>query len=371
MKIDVVFPVLPPAIDGIGDHTALLSAALSDLADVRILTAQEEYVPIPGVRVEQGFTTDKRSGVLRIIGAVRARKPDWVFLQFNQFSYGRWGLNPFLPAAMRRIKETVPGTRFAWMVHEDYMPPTSLKKAIMSMWQRNQFQRLGNSADVIFFSIEPWVEQYGSWFPDARVEHLPVGSNIPTATIDRTEARARLNLGDEILVFGYFGSIRGDRRFDAVTSLVRTASETGRDVRLLYVGPDVERTRTLLGSDQLITPGWLEPQEAANTLVASDILLAPYVDGASSRRGGFLVGLQLGIATLGNLGALTDASLARESGRAFMLAPDAATPAFVEAGLALANEPDLRRALGNAGAALFEKRFAWKAIARSVSKALG
>jgi glycosyltransferase involved in cell wall biosynthesis len=370
MRIDVVFPVLPPTIDGIGDHTALLCRALAEKADVRILTAQEEYVPIPGVTVERGFTTDRRSGVLRLVGAVRSRKPDWVFLQFNQFSYGRWGLNPFLPAAMRRIKESVPGTRIAWMVHEDYMPPTSFKRAVMSMWQRAQFRQLGNAAHVIFFSIEPWVEQYGSWFPDARIEHLPVGSNIPDATMTRAESRTRIGVDDGVLLLGYFGAIRGDRRFDAVAALVHATARSGREVRLLYVGPDVDRAQAHLGSDHLITSGWLEPQEAANRLMASDILIAPYSDGASSRRGGFLAGLQLGLATLGNVGPLTDVSLAEKNGSAFLLAQDATTSAFVEAGMRLVDDPELRNRLGVGAEALFAERYAWSAIARSLYREL-
>ena len=370
MRIDVVFPVLPPTIDGIGDHTALLSRALANRADVRILTAQEEYSPIPGVKVERGFTTDHRRGILRIVGAVKTRKPDWVFLQFNQFSYGRWGLNPFLPVAMRRIKESLPGTRIAWMVHEDYMPPTSFKRAVMSTWQRAQFQRLGNVADVIFFSIEPWLEQYRDWFPDARLEHLPVGSNIPDATMTRPESRTRMGVDEGVLLLGYFGAIRGDRRFDAVAALVHATARSGRDVRLLYVGPDVARAREHLGSNHLIASGWLEPQEAANTLMASDILLAPYVDGASSRRGGFLAGLQLGLATLGNVGALTDVSLAEKSDSAFLLAQDATTFAFVEAGLRLVGDPELRKRLGRGAKALFAERYAWPSIARSLYREL-
>ena len=41
MKIDILFPVLPPTIDGIGDHTARLAAALSGFAQVRILMGVE------------------------------------------------------------------------------------------------------------------------------------------------------------------------------------------------------------------------------------------------------------------------------------------------------------------------------------------
>jgi glycosyltransferase involved in cell wall biosynthesis len=323
------------------------------------------------VKVERGFTTDHRRGILRIVGAVKARKPDWVFLQFNQFSYGRWGLNPFLPVAMRRIKESLPGTRIAWMVHEDYMPPTSLKRAVMSMWQRAQFQQLGNVADVIFFSIEPWLEQYRDWFPDARMSVLPVGSNIPAATISRHEARKRLDLNENDLVFAYFGSVRVDRRMDAVTRLVEATLQTGYKARLLYVGVDIERVRTHLPLEHVLAAGPLHPQDVSDVLMASDIFLAPYLDGASGRRGGFLAGLQLGLPTVSNSGALTDPNVRVQHEKAFLLAADSTNEAFVEQGLRLVANPDLRLRLGESGAAYFKERYSWPTLVNTILAELG
>ena len=131
----------------------------------------------------------KRHEILRIVDVIEKDRPDWLFIQFNQFSYGRWGLNPFLPLAIARIRRRCPGTRIAWMAHEDFVPITNWRFAVMTIWQRAQFKALGQMADHIFFSIEPWTEKYQAWFPRKPVTHLPVGSNIPHVGPSRDEAR--------------------------------------------------------------------------------------------------------------------------------------------------------------------------------------
>jgi glycosyltransferase involved in cell wall biosynthesis len=370
MRIDVVFPVLPPTIDGIGDHTALLSRALANSADVRILTAQEEYLPIPGVKVERGFTTDHRRGILRIVGAVKARKPDWVFLQFNQFSYGRWGLNPFLPVAMRRIKESLPGTRIAWMVHEDYMPPTSLKRAVMSMWQRAQFQQLGNVADVIFFSIEPWLEQYRDWFPDARLEHLPVGSNIPRVGVDRSVAREALRIRDNTLVVGYFGTMHGSRLKDPLRRAVERIRGAIPDLVVLNVGPDGPALSSLINGTAIIDAGSLPASDVSLHLEAMDLHATAFMDGVSTRRGSFMAGLQHGVATIANTGIHTGPRLLAQHEQSMMLSPIGDDDAFVSNAVRVASDPQLRARLSAAGRLFHDANYAWPVIADHLYRTL-
>src|SRR4051794_30823895 len=112
MKIQIAAAALPPLIDGIGDYTAGLATQLSRSADVHVLTTCEHPVnPIPGVRISPAFSPGVRRSVRRLTGFVAAERPDWFVLEFNQFSFGRWGLNPFLPAVLRRIRRTWPAMR--------------------------------------------------------------------------------------------------------------------------------------------------------------------------------------------------------------------------------------------------------------------
>lgn len=366
MRIDLLFPALPPALDGIGDHTARLAEALAPYAEVRILTAQSDALPIPGVRIEHAFTLASRSGIQSVQEAVAAAPPDVLLVEFNQFSYGRWGLNPYLPWTLAAIKRAFPSVHLAWMAHEDFVPPTSWKNRIMRRWQRWQFQRLGALADTIFFSIEPWARQYADWFPDTPVFHLPVGSNMPDFGLSHSAARARLGIPDSTLVAGIFGTLHASR----LTSLMRTAAEVlyeemGEDFLLLYVGPDGETARTLLGSVPLRDAGRLAPEDVSMHLSAMDLQLAPFLDGVSTRRGSVLAALQHGLPVVSTDGPLTDPLLRSAHGDALLLAPLASPAQFVDLACSLGTSASLRKRIGAGARVLYEDALSFDVITRS------
>src|SRR5690242_11391926 len=154
MKIHIIAPALPPSFDAIGDYTALLSRELARRASVKVLLPYgPEPDPIPAVVTAQVFDRNRRGSVRQIKGHVETDQPDWVLLQFNQFSYGRWGLNPWLPLTMKAIKRRNPSVQTAVMMHENFVPPHSLKNRVMRIWQRWQFCTLIQTADRAMFSI--------------------------------------------------------------------------------------------------------------------------------------------------------------------------------------------------------------------------
>lgn len=370
MTIDLVFPVLPPALDGIGDHTARLAEALSDRASVRVLTAQAEAAPIPGATVEPAFSCPPRRGVRALADAVAADPPDWLFLQFNQFSYGRWGLNPFLPAVLYQIQRRCPGTRLAVLFHEDFLPASSWRNALMTTWQRAQFWTLGRLANQVFFSIEPWVRQYRSWFPETPVDHLPVGSNIPRVEAERDAVRRRLGIGEETVVLGVFGSLHASRLLPHVRAAADAVRREADDALLLYAGPDGEDFRRAMGGRAVLDAGRLPARAVSRHVQAMDVYLAPFVDGVSTRRGSFLVALQHGVPTVGTRGPLTDPMLSERDGEAFVLAPADDAEAFGRAAASLCYAPERRRDIGVGAQRFFRAEFRWTTIADRALRAL-
>lgn len=370
MRIDLVFPVLPPALDGIGDHTARLAEALSGRASVRVLTAQAEADAIPGVTVETAFPYPPRRGVLALADAVRATPPDWLFLQFNQFSYGHWGFNPFLPAVLYQIRRHCPNTRLAVLFHEDFLPATNWKNAMMTTWQRAQFWALGRLADRVFFSIEPWVGQYRSWFPETPTHHLPVGSNIPQVEAERTTVRRRLGLDDEPFVLGVFGSLHESRLRSHIRAAGEAVAEDTGDAVLLYIGPDGEDFRDAMRGLRVRDAGRLSARAVSRHFRAMDVYLAPFVDGASTRRGSLMTGLQHGVATVSTTGPLTDAVLQEADGEAVHLPPVSDVPAFARRTSALCRDAGRRAEMGRAGRELYEENFTFVVTSESLLRTL-
>lgn len=362
MKLHIISAALPPQLDGIGDYTAQLAAELARTTDVTILTGAPTPAPIPGVRVETVFDPNAPRSVWNLVDRVVRDEPDWVLLQFNQFSFGKWGLNPFLPLAMRRIKRLCPKTRFAWMAHEDFVPLISWKFAVMTTWQRWQFWMLGRSADVIFFSIDPWVKQYRSWFPGKPVVHLPVGSNIPRVAISREDARARLGIAEDTLVLGLFGTAHSSRLLPLIRAAVQ-AYDQNPNVLALYIGPHSTTVCEALKGLPVRAEGPFAAEEVSRRFAAMDIYLVPIIGGVSTRRTSLMTALQHGIPTVSTFGPQTDQLLLAENDKAFLLADVNAPDAFPKAVLRLVKDKAMQQKLGQQGEALYEREFAWEKIA--------
>lgn len=360
MTLDLVFPVLPPAFDGIGDHTAHLARMLAEQGHaIRIWTAQPEATPIPGVQIERAFDAAPRRGVRAIVARIAASPPDALVVQYNPFSYGRWGLNLSLPAALRALRRQCPDTRMAVMVHEPFVPVESWRFAAFTTWQRWQLWQLGRTAHVLFFSIAAWVQRFRSWFPDTPLVHLPVGSNIPVVPSDRDATRARLGLSAEAVVCGIFGSAHESRDLSLIEGALRSLSPTIPDLRVLYVGTSSPALRAQLDGLPLIDAGALPAAEVSHTLSAMDLFLSPFRDGVSTRRGSFMAGLQHGLPTVSTTGPDTDPALRSAAGHAFWGGPHGDSAAFTELVRRLATDPAERRRLGRAGTAFYDQRYDW------------
>jgi glycosyltransferase involved in cell wall biosynthesis len=116
-------------------------------------------------------------------------------------------------------------------------------------------------------------------------------------------------------------------------------------------------------------PGRLEADELSVHLWASDLVLLPFTDGVSTRRGTLMAALAHGRPVLGLRGCHTDAVLA-EAPDAVALTPAGDRHAFSCAAVELAGDPGRLRATGDAGRRLYESRFDWPVLAQSVASVL-
>ena len=371
MRVDIIAAALPPQLDGIGDYTARFAVELAHSAAVTVLTAQANPAPILGVKTETVFSADDPRSVWNITRRMKADPPDWALLQYNPFSYGRWGMNLHLPLVLRQIKRRCPGVRIAVMVHETFVPfGVNWQFRVMSLWQRPQFGVISRTADVLFFSIDPWAKTFAKKFPGKPVIHLPVGSNIPYVPTTRAEARARLGISDDTLILGVFGGMHISRLMDWVRSAAEAVCATGQKLLVLHIGPDKDAVRAALGTLPLRAEGPLPGDEVSRRFAAMDIHLAPFVDGVSTRRTSVMTGLQHGIATVGTRALHTDAVFLEADGTALMLAKVAAPEQFNAHVMRLAGDPALREQIGQAGQQFYDQEFAWTSLAQRFQKAL-
>jgi glycosyltransferase involved in cell wall biosynthesis len=194
---------------------------------------------------------------------------------------------------------------------------------------------------------------------------------VPRIAIGAAEARERLGIEPDEVVLGVFGSAHVSRLFGTVAVAADAVRRAGRRPRVLYIGADGTAVRAALGNDPTaITDGPLPADEVSRRLAAVDIALSTYSDGVSTRRGAMMAALQHGLAVIGTHGINTDPELMAANGRALVLTQAGDDAAFSSAVVRIAVDAPERKQLQTEGLALYERRYAWSAIAAQMMSAL-
>jgi glycosyltransferase involved in cell wall biosynthesis len=367
VKIAMIAAALPPQLDGIGDYSARIAEELAKHCSVTVYTGDDAaHNPISGCNVVSAFTPQSPASVWQLTDKIAAEKPDWVLLQYNPFSFGRRGWNPYLASAMAAIKKRSPGTRLAVMAHETFVPLSGFVWYVMGTYQRWQFLQLGRAADLLFLSIEPWAKEFAGWFPKIPVRHLPVGSNMPRVEISREEARERLGIAPETFVVGLFGQAHISRMLDWIGDTVQSLYRDDSRILLLYIGPHADNVRAVAGDVPLIAEGPFPPEEVSRRFAAMDVYLVPFIDGVSTRRTSFMTGLLHGIPTVSTVGYHSDSVLVAEDGKAFLLSAINEREVFQNQVRRLRTETELRMRIGATGERLYRENFTYERVAEQM-----
>jgi glycosyltransferase involved in cell wall biosynthesis len=371
-RIAIVATVLPPRLDGIGDHTHRLAAAMAEHADVSVFTTRG-FTPdaIAGVTTRQCFAIEPRREVADLAPVLSDYAPDWVILQYNPFCFGKRGLNPYLPALLGRIKKSSPGLKLAVMVHEMWMPAATLRYAVMSLYQRWQLREIAAVADLTLFSTGPWFLDYRRKHPERACGNMPVGSNLDLADADRNEVRGRLKIGSDTIVVGTFGGSHPSRLVGHVGAAARRLRECGRDVRILSIGSAGADLKSRAEGIEVIDLGPLDAPSVSQTMRAVDIYCSPFIDGVSCRRGSFFAGLQHGLPTVTTTAYHTEPELSGQDGISLFAPRADDQPAFVHAVKRLADDAALRARIGSSGRELFEAKYDLPVLVRRWLRELG
>lgn len=205
---------------------------------------------------------------------------------------------------------------------------------------------------------------------------IPIGSNIDAYMpnpLEVAEVRQTLDLGEGDCLLGYFGFLNESKgadvlldamaALDARYHLVFIGGQTGdsdRENNADFLNGLKSRAESLGLIGRVHWTGFLPPTVVSTYLVAADMLVMPYRDGASLRRGTLMAALAHGRPLI----TTTPASPTPEliDGQNVRLIPPGDAAALAEAVRRLASDGALRDALG-AGASELAGRFTWDRIA--------
>lgn len=294
---------------------------------------------------------------------VRASAPSWILLQYNPFSYGRWGFAPGLVRDALRLRGGGQ-PQLAVLVHEAWVGMHDWRSTLMGAYQRAQLMSLVRLANTVIVTTERLAVEVGN-----QAVHIPVGSNIIPAALSRQAARQSLGIRDE-LVIGLFGTAHPSRDRSYSECAIRGLAEHHGASRLIILNLGAGAPAPELPAAVAVrTPGALDPRELSLHLLASDLLLLPLRDGLSTRRTTMMAGLAHGLPVLGLQSPHTDRILV-EHPEALRLVTIGDRQGFAAAAIALTADVNRLRAMGEAARLLYERAFDWPITADSIALAI-
>jgi glycosyltransferase involved in cell wall biosynthesis len=300
----------PPLHGGVGDYSAALGQALvAQGLQISVLTSQavagarkETTLPVYAEIPHWGWSIWRQ--IHQYAQQVRA---DWVHVQYQTAAFAMHPAINFAPWWWRRRYAPF---RTAWTYHDLLVPYLFPKAgAYLRRWVT---QYPAQTSDlVIATNAGDYAQLQGK---AARLAQIPIGSNIvgrQLSAAERQQRRIGRGYDADDLVIGYFGFLNHSKGGLTLVQTLDQLVKAGQRAHLLMIGErvgasdptnfaylrSVETLITDYGlADRVRWTGHQSDTEVSADLAACDLLLLPYADGASLRRGTLMAGLAHGCA---------------------------------------------------------------------------
>lgn len=361
----ILTPSYPPDQGGIADYTLVLAkelAARGDAVDVWTGPRSGDAAPlVPGISVLH-LPTHFTPSSCRILTREIARlpSPKRILVQYVPQPLGprresRFKGLPFLFCHWLRRQKAAP----VWLIiHEAETTHFAGMPWQMRLLHHLSQRMLGfalSTAQRVFYAMPAWERVLRRHQTSATLEYLPVPSNIETriSTLEIRTSRNRLLDSNSRYVLGHFGTYSREIT-ELLHPVLQEVLQNQPHVQVLLIGQGSCEFATQLRSfnRRVIATGALESRQVAAHLAACDLLVQPFPDGASTRRGSIMAGIALGVPVLSNVGASSE-SVWIETG-ALALAGIETMPQRIAA---LLDDPEQRESIGAAGKILYQQRF--------------
>lgn len=286
-----------------------------------------------------------------------------VILQYFPQAFTRPGF-PGLLIALQRVRAAgrpVILTAHELWVHKD----GKRRRALLHHVHRSMMAALLRRVDrVVVTTPHARDTLVGSGYVDAsRVAVVPVGPNITPGGVEVPRSGGSDVPGSTLVMFGQPGALHPG----ALTALGRWLEECAGTVRLVWLSRSPDELRHLwsahgLSATHVVFAGGLPATALSAHIASADLGLAPYVDGASTRRSSLSSLLAHGLPIVGLDGPITD-PLLRDSG-ALALTPLADAAGWTRQIAEVLGDQPRRAQMGAAARRLSERALAWPVIAR-------
>lgn len=381
MKIGLVTGEFPPMEGGVGAFTQELARALAEQAhEVHIITSREARPTDPDIKVSRtrepidiGFAQLhpwigrwRWPSLQQIVSVVIRHELDVLNIQYQAAAYNmRSGTINFLPWRLKAVLPTI-------VTFHDLRVPYLFPKA--GFLRETAVTRMARTAKGIIVTNKADFDAITNRVSTPTVQ-IPIGSNIRAATPNHIEiaaAREDSGVGEDDILLGYFGFLNASKGADV---LLQALAELDGRFSLVFIGGQtgasdatnagyLAKMQTLvveLGlTERVHWTGFISDARVAAFLHASDIMVMPYQDGVSLRRGTLMAALANGRPLISTQPTTPTPEL--QNGENCWLIPPNDVDEVVQAIKTLAADPKLRTKLGQ-GAAEMASLFTWDKIA--------
>jgi len=358
----------PPQTGGVSDYTYAVAAGLAAKGDEVHVWCPDCPGPQPQA---EGVIVHRELGAFRPSDLRRAGRqldqypaPRRILMQWVPHGYGYRSMNlafcGWLWARATRHRD-----RVEVMAHEVYHSFRAglHRQNIAALMHRLMSILLLNASDRVWVSIPAWERRWRPYRLGRAIpfEWLPVPSNIAVVDLpERALAIRRRYVGDGVFLIGHFGTFGPPIASLLDPLLVALAAEPVSQ-SVLLMGRGSEEYRQVMIRKHPGMAGWLQAagplgaQDLSSHIAACDVLIQPYPDGVSSRRGSLMAGLSHGKPIVTTVGSLTEDCWAAAG--VVPLAQVGNVNQFVGFVDALRAQPAERERLGRAAQNFYRERF--------------
>ncbi len=382
LKVGLVTGEYPPMEGGVGAYTQEMARALAAAGhQLHVITDKEARPPLDrrswrqlkepvdggGFLVYPHIRKWRWKSVSEVTDLIIRHELDIVNIQYQAAAYDM--RSPAVNLLPWRLKGVVPTVVTFHDLRVPYLFPKAgrLREGAVTFMARQAAGVIAtNAADHQALAARC----------DTPAAQIPIGSNIPSRAADPQETaavRRRLGLkpGDRLL--GYFGFLNESKGADTLLEALRQA---GEGTHLLFIGgqtgssdPDNNQSFQAILRRQIDTmgltrrvhwTGFVEEAEVSAYLHAADLMVMPYRDGVSLRRGTLMAALAHGRPLLTTEPRAAAPEL-RHRHNVYLVPPNDAG-ALAAAVQELFQDEPLRLQLGS-GAKVVADLFTWDVIA--------
>lgn len=408
MKVCFISGEYPPMQGGMGDYTRELARALVKLGvePYVVTSVKARQVPdhdastvVPVYPIVETWEWRAYGAIRRLLDEIQ---PAVVHIQYQTAGYGMHPAINFLSLWLRWRR---PEIRTAITYHDLRVPYLFPKAGPVRQWVTLAPARWSDAVIVTnaedrqrletgerSLEVDPISQSLISNLQSIFV--VPIGSNIhpdPPANFHPDTWRAQGGISCDETMLVYFGFLNASKGGETLIHGLERLAHLGYDCRLVMLGGQVgdsdptnqaylERVKALIErlglTERVVWTGFLPNEHVSAYLMAADVAVLPYRDGASFRRGSLMAALAHGttvVTTHPRVSHGSDGLPQLVDGVNARLVPADDPDALAQAIGELIDDPILRRQIGLFARQL-SQAFTWDRIAehhRAIYEQLG